>query len=208
MEDKNKFIDELLDSALAHQRKAVPCPGLEARIMERVRAASNQRPSGGELWNLSGKGWIAVAVTAAVVIIIVFARVADRQHAPAARTPQADNAVSTRASNKNLVASREASPSASTMATIISPKHPPPRQREQLRRIKAAHWPAQFPSPAPLSKEEKALIRYVQETPPQVLGASLLEQQSSTEAVEIKPLEIPPLEIQPLAAGATTWESQ
>jgi len=207
MEDKNKFIDELLDSALAHRRKAVPSPGLEARILESVRAASSQRPSGGELWIFSRKGWITVAVAAAVFAIIAVAQIANRQHSPSARTSQAGNAVSAQATNKGIATNPEASPSASTMATIVSPKHTPRLKRVQPRRTETRHWPSQFPFPAPLSPEERALVQYVRETPPEVLAA-LFKEQSTAQHVELKSLKIPPLEIQPLAVGATRRESQ
>ena len=42
MEDKDRFIDELLDSALAQQPRAEPRAGFEGRILERVRATAGE----------------------------------------------------------------------------------------------------------------------------------------------------------------------
>jgi hypothetical protein len=202
MEDKNQFIDELLDSALAHRRGAAPEPGLEARILEGVRAAARKRPSRGALWNFPAKGWMTVAVAAAVISVVAFVRMAERQRTPAAGTSQAVNA---HAMNNNLPS---ATPSATALATIVEPKPTPPSERPKPRRIEAPRWPAQFPTPAPLSPEQKLLIQYVRETPPQVLATPLLKEQSSIQPLEVKPLKIQPIEIKPLELGSTQEEIQ
>jgi len=61
------------------------------------------------------------------------------------------------------------------------------------RRV-AAELPRQerFPSPAPLSEQEQALLSLVAESQPQVLLAFLMEHQPR-EDVRIEPLRVPPL---------------
>ena len=196
MEDKNQFIDKLLDFALAHRRGAAPEPGLEIRILEGLRAAAHKRPSKGALWGFPAKGWITVAVTASVISVGAFVRIADRQPTPTARTSQAVHA-------QPMNSNPATPPSPTTLATAIRPKPTPPSERLKPRRTEAPRWPAQFPTPAPLSAEEKLLIQYVRETPPQVLATLRLKERCSIQPLEIKPLEIRPLEIKPLELGPT-----
>lgn len=200
MEDKNRFVDELLDSALAHRRGAAPEPGFEARILAALRAAARKRPDRSTWWSFPASAWITVAVAAAVISIVAVVRVTERQRAPATRTSQAIHAQPT---NSNL-----ATPSPATVATILKPKPAPRSERPRPRRIETPHWPAQFPTPAPLSPEQKLLIQYVRETPPQVLATPLLPERSSIEPLEIKSLEIRPIEIKPFGLGSTQEEIQ
>ena len=209
MEDKSKFIDALLDSALAHRRKAAPSPGLEARILEGVRTASGKGSSPGAVWHFPAEAWLATAVVvAAVATIFIVARLGDRQHVASIQTPQARKTVSTQPPKESVAASPKAAQSAGDLPEVVNPKPPQPHKTRQARRAKASHWSAQFPTPAPLSPEEKALIRYVRETPPQVLATPLLKEQSSNHWLEIKPLKFPPLEIQPLSLGPNRAEEQ
>ncbi len=195
MEDNDRFVDELLDSALAHRRVAEPRPGLEGRIMAHVRSASQESSK-----SKARKLWLAAAAAAAVIgLVAIYA--ANLSHNPALQTSQTVNQVPAASPTVTLKASSEPTPAASPATKIAEPKQVARSERKPLRRVEAHHWPSQFPTPAPLSPEEKALVRYVRETPPQVLAEPILKPDSTIQRVEVKPLEIPPLEIKPLALG-------
>ncbi len=158
MEDNDRFVDELLDSALAHQRRAEPHPGFEGRIMERVHAAASERDTGTNVWKL----WVAAAATAAVVVTFVAIYVANRSPSPAPQISQAGNAVSAPTPTEKLKANSEPIPAADPAPKVPEPKRVARRERKPSRRAQVHHWPSQFPTPAPLTPEEKALVRYVQ----------------------------------------------
>jgi len=204
MEDNDRFVDELLDSALAHQRRAEPHPGFEGRIMERVHAAASERDTGTNVWKL----WVAAAATAAVVVTFVAIYVANRPHNPAPQISQAENAVSAPSPTETLKANSDPNPAAGAAMKVAEPKQVARSERKSSRQVEAHRWPSQFPTPAPLTAEEKALVQYVQQTPPQVLAEPNLKREPTVQNVEIKPLEIPSLEIEPLALGPTGKATQ
>lgn len=194
MKDKDRFVDQLLDSALLHHRAAQQRPGLEGRILERVRATAGEEIARGKAWKL----WIAAAATVAVVTFVAI-RVANRSHSPAVETSEAVNTVPSTSSKQTLAANAGATPKAVSTAPIVEPKPIAHRNSTRSRRVEAHRWPSQFPTPAPLTAEQKALVQYVRETPPQVLTASLFKQKSEDRPIEIRLLKIAPLEIQPLS---------
>ena len=200
MEDKNRFVDHLLDSALANQRGAEPRAGFEGRILARVRAASRQ--------SRRKVFWLASAATASAVLVFVGIYVARRSHQPAVQPSQTANAVPAPSPGETLTANSEAAPKASPATSVIEPKRIARHQGKPSRQFETHHWPSQFPTPAPLTPEQKALVRYVQETPPQVLEQPIFKAEITVQHVEIKPLEIPSVEIKPLALGTTREDIQ
>ncbi len=200
MQDKERFVDELLDSALAHQRGAEPRAGFETRILAHVRAASTQ--------SSRKTFWLASAATAAAVITLAAIYVARRPHRPVVETSQAVRAVPSPSPNETLTASSQSAPKASPGTSVIEPKRIARRQSKPSRGVEAHHWPSQFPTPAPLTDEQKALVRYVQETPPHVLAEPILKAEFTVHSVEIAPLKIAPLEIQPVSLASTQGQMQ
>jgi hypothetical protein len=195
MEDNHRFVDELLDSALTHNRATGPRPGLEGRILAHVRSASQESSK-----SKARKLWLASAATAvALALVAIYA--ANLSHNPAPQTSQTVNEVPAASPTERLKASSEPAPAAHPATKVTEPKRIARHERKPAHRVQAHHWPSQFPTPAPLSPEEKALVRYVQQTPPQVLVEPILKPDSTIQRVEVKPLEIPPLEIKPLALG-------
>ena len=201
MEDKDRFVNDLLDSALAQQRRAEPRAGFEGRILERVRVARRMRAG-------SRKRWLAVPTVAAAAVLIAAIYLARRPHSPAVQTPQARNAVSAPEPSETLTANSGTTPKPAIATTVVEPRRTVHRERKTTHRVEAHHWPSQFPTPAPLTPEEKALVQYVRETPPQVLAASLSRAQSLNQPVKIKPLVIAPLEIKPMSVEAPNEEIQ
>ena len=202
MEDNHRFVDELLDSALAHRRVAEPRPGLEGRILSQVRSASQESSR-----SKARKLWLAAAAAAAVIgLVAIYA--ANLSHNPALQTSQAVNEVPAASPTERLKANSEPAPAAHPATKVAAPKRIARSETKPSRRVKAHHWPSQFPTPAPLSPEEEALVQYVRETPPQVLAASIFKERFLDQPVEIKPLKIAPLEIAPLAVGPAGEEIQ
>ncbi len=204
MENNNKFVEKLLDSALLHRTKPEPAPGLEARILERVRADAGEQSDRKKLW----KFWVAAVAAGAAVAMITMIYVANRSHSPAANTTQAGNAVPAPAPGEKPAANTEATLQPRSKEVVAAPMQAARRENKPARRAETRHWPSQFPTPAPLSPEEKALVQYVRGTPSEVLAASLAQEKSAGQWLEIKPLKIPPLEIPPLSAAAARQESQ
>src|SRR5690242_21007671 len=202
MEDKGRFVDQLLDSALAHRRAAEPRPGLEGRILERVRATAGEEIAGAKAWKL----WIAAAATV-VVVVFVAIRVANRLHSPAFETSHSANVVPPASPRDTLAANSGTAPRAGNATTMVEPKRTARRDSTRSRRVKAHHWPSQFPTQAPLTAEQKALVRYVQKTPPRVLAEPILKAEFTVQPLEITPLTIPPLKIKPMAAGPAGEEN-
>jgi hypothetical protein len=202
MEDKDQFVDELLDSALAQQRGAEPRPGLEGRILERARAAGSMPSSSRKRW-IIGPG-----VAAAVVVMVAAIHVTHRPHSPAIHTPQAGNIVPASAPRNTLTASSRTTPEKATAAMVPDSKQLVRRVRKSSRRVEAHRWPSQFPTPRQLSPEEEALVQYVRNTPPQVLAKPILKADFTVQRVNIKPLKIAPLEMRPLSLGSKQGEMQ
>jgi acyl-CoA synthetase (AMP-forming)/AMP-acid ligase II len=200
--DNDRFIDELLDSALTQQRRAEPGSRLEGRILAHVRTAS-ERNAGRKTWEL----WLAAAATAAIVVFFAI-HLANRSQSPVRKTSQASNAVPVPSPTETLKANSEPAPAAADATKVVEPKQAARRERKTLRRAEAHHWPSQFPTPAPLTAEQRALVQYVRETPPQVLAAPILKADFTVHRVKIKPLDIPSLEIRPFALGPVEEEVQ
>lgn len=201
MERKDRFVDELLESALHHRREAEPRSGLEGRILESVHAAASEHRSRKGLWF----AFTGAAVAAAICIAVL---VTNRPRTPTVQTPQASQAVSAQPQHQELAARPEAIPRPNRAATVLGAKQTARKAPRRTRQAEAHHWPAQFPTPAPLTNEEKALIRYVQETPPKVLAEPIFKGKPTIQQVEIKPVEIPPVVIKPVEFGSAGAEMQ
>jgi hypothetical protein len=159
-EEKNKHLDELLDSALLSYSAAEPRPGMETRILASLREAESKEVS--RLWNLK---WIwAGAALAAAVLLLVFARVS---HHPAAIP---GNAVAHRQSF--TPSQRPAQQKLSAPENVV--RHRPPKHAPiqiENAELPLSHRPAVFPSPSPLSEQEKLLLSYYARTPREELIA-------------------------------------
>lgn len=175
MEDKEHFdfVDELLAASLAHYGSEEPRPGLEARILANVRA--RERASRGRAW-----AW-GLAASATLLILVLVLHIREHLPRPALIPPPA--------------AANHPQPSPTAAGTK------PPELRASPRKTRIARvaqpWPDQFPSPTPITEEEKLLVAYVRETPKSALSSAAKEQ--TAEEVEIPDLTVAALKIQELA---------
>jgi hypothetical protein len=145
--DKEQLADKWLDAALKQYGEAEPRAGLEGRILASVRA-NDQRLVGWWQWP------VAAAVAALLVAAIILM---GRWHGQATQDVTANRpSIPIRAHSLNA-----ASSAANNSATARK------SQRKALARSPDADAPRldQFPSPQPLSEQEKMLAHYVQARP-------------------------------------------
>jgi len=193
MDDKRdeRFVNELLDASLKHYRSEDPRAGLENRILANVRAAGHAaRPRGTWVW--------AIAASAAIVMIAAAAAYVSRRQpatvqvptpfaatkpVPAPKRPQALTSQSE--ASKPVTLARQTSPAQRALPGTVR------QVAGKTRR------PEQFPTPAPLSEEEKLLLAYASQVPISDTD-NLLNRDPKIEPVEIPELKIPRIEIEEL----------
>ena len=143
-------LDRELDAVLARYSGVEPRAGLETRILARLRA-EEERPRVHAWWR-----WSVAAAMAAVVVIAVALiwRSARQSHSVAIRTSI------TTAGPKTPEAAVTANP-ASSVAHQQAPTRRPGTHRAPAVTAPAAPKLDQFPSPQPLSEQEKVLAGYV-----------------------------------------------
>lgn len=193
----DQFLDKLLDATLERARGAEPRPGLEGRVMARLRAErAAQSPF---TWT-----WRLVAGLAALVVVAMTLRMLMRygstprprgtapslvsqSHGPEAASPPA-----------STVVSRPAAPNSAAPPQPAGRAHrrSAPRHERRVRWERgsvhlASAEPKQFPSPSPLSEEERLLLR-AKDAPPSVLVAWGGNDVAGN--LQIRDLDIPPLE--------------
>ena len=153
--DKQMQIDEMLDSLLANYSSAEPRPGMETRILANLRDAEKKAPQG--WWNFK---WLwAGLVTAAIVIAVVLIGGQNRT------TPAANVIVKT------------SQPAPQPQTQPLAPVNPQATARVHRRKpatvptapqnatLALNHRPAVFPTPTPLSEQERPLLQYCSRTP-------------------------------------------
>jgi hypothetical protein len=163
-EDRNEFADRLIDAALMRYSDAEPRFGLESRILANVRTQRAQAR-----WRFG----IGMAACAAVVILFVIGVAVMRRPQPsktvagdvsAAKTPVREAARAAIAAS-----SHKATPGLHTRhRTTVARRTPEPRRE-------------QFPSPAPLSEQERLLIQYANATPKEELLTVITMQKAREE---------------------------
>ncbi len=168
--EKQDFVDRLLEASIAHGASQEPRVGLEGRILAGV--AARQRKTRGLTWAL---GLAASAL--AVVAIGVTARLT--RHSPWSPSQPSDVTVTR--------------PQPVAKVAPIAPKRIPAKTVRVSRA--AAQRPQQFPTPAPLSEQEKLLLLYVKETPESILAAP---PKDATKDLEIPALNIAALQVKDL----------
>jgi hypothetical protein len=163
--EKRDELDRLIDSVLVGYVDAEPLAGLEQRVLERVRLAHVGRRS--RVW----WGWTLAAVATAAAVLVIAERprpvrpLVGQSFRPAELLP--------RAPAQNLRQAERPAPQKQKARNLATQNRLPKRD--------------QFPTPAPLTAEERALI--------QLAGFDSPGLQSPA---ELSPIEIAPIEIAPL----------
>jgi len=153
-QNKEKQLDDLLNSLLSHYASAEPRPGLETRVLTTIRQARSAREV---RW--MGLGWwwaVGAATVAMTAAVIAFSFYGGRSH-PAKKQIQ-------RAAQQRTIPAPKGDFGLGP-AIGRSVKHP--RRQVHLAEVKKEV----FPTPAPLSQQEKLLLRYLAGTPRQEVQA-------------------------------------
>jgi hypothetical protein len=166
-DDRNE-LDRLIDHSLAMYIAQEPLAGLEDRVLNRIRLDNDGRRRATWRWAL------AVPAFAAVILVVVISR--------DSRTPVAPKPAPIGTAHVETPA-----PAAPAPATIHAAL--PGRATKPTRTLPKRD---QFPTPTPLTPEERASVA-MPPLPPAALQA-LADLQKSSEEIRIEPLEIPPLD--------------
>ena len=174
-------LDEILNAALTSYSMEGPRPGLEQRVLNRVRY------EGLHFW----KSWllppIGILVSACLLLVVISI---PEVWKPAPRRPGA------------VPSARLAQTSRPIPATAPLKRSEPPnlsRKRERPNAEKVArrerHLPKldRFPSPTPLTSEEHALIVLATYPPQNVPKALLKSGRAAEQPIQIEPIKIEPL---------------
>ncbi len=184
----DRFADDLLEASLEQYRGEEPRAGLEMRILAGVRTrerAARRR------W----LGW-AVAVCAGMVAMIAltlhFVRAPVRQPTPRASLPPKESGA-----QRALLQPPLAQQPPPSFGAHRAPLQPP---QQQVRRVTIRHSrPEQFPTPFPLTEQEKLLLAYVNiATRPDLVAATSKADEAPITELAISAIKIAPLEIKPL----------
>jgi hypothetical protein len=157
-QEKDKQMDELLDSLLAAYSSAEPRPGLETRILANLSAAEREVATA-RWWNWKWL-WAGMAVAAALIIIAV-ALIGGRHRIAAPPT-----VVQTQQPAPSQPEVQSSAPAIhSETARIHSRKPSTAPITQQNATLARRDRPAVFPTPTPLSEQEQLLLRYYASTP-------------------------------------------
>lgn len=184
-------LDLLLDSALATYADPGPDAGLEHRVLAAMEAA--RHPAERPRVFTKTRRWLpwAVAVPIAAGLLLLWLSIPKPVHAPTS-TPQ--------------IAERHQA--AENFPTISQPVQPPRNNAHHPHRSQPAMNPSVpsqaaraiplpkldvFPTPTPLSPEERALVTVAETGPPSQREALIKSQQHSDAPLSIAELNIPPL---------------
>jgi len=179
--DKDRFVDDLLDASLRRYRSEEPRAGLENRILANVRASDRALQPRRWVW-----AWTLAASATVLILAVVVLRFTSRPASRTAGTLPALQTIAPKPEPQKMVA----------VAPWVS--HIPGRPVRALRSpAPESRRPEQFPTPSPLSEQEKLLLRYVESMPLPELAIQTGTKQ--TEQLSIPKLRIAALEIKPLA---------
>jgi len=185
---KHIELDSTLDAALARYAAVEPRPGLEERVLANLRAERAQVPDRSR-WRVYCIAWSMVGALAAVVVVVV---------ALAWRSGKPSHPVITDHSSAPAQVSKEPATLTVSNGDVNQVRTDPirPQARAETRRTPVPHSQLkvvmaenpkldQFPSPRPLTEEEKLALDYVQQFPEE---ASLIAraQAASDQEKELK----------------------
>jgi hypothetical protein len=185
--DKQMQMDDMLDSLFANYSSAEPRPGLETRILANLREAEEKEATHG-WWNFKWlwAGAVAAAIVIAAVLINGRHRIEPPTHVIVKTSP---------ASPQPDIQPRV--PAVRNETVRIRPRKSLAPTRPQNAALALNERPAVFPTPTPLSEQEKLLLSYLAGTPREQVIAqshpdepSVVGDQDQTEAIP-NPMHIP-----------------
>ncbi len=184
--DRDPFVDDLLDAMLARHRNAEPRPGLDERVLARLRAEQQPKPWSGWTWRLAAgvAGLAIVLATAHWARRTVFAPGTPARSSGSSEMSKSSTSVS--ASRPEVAKPVASHPARRTTSRTV-------RQAAPIRSGRGVEPRREvFPSPTPLSEQERLLIAYLKLNSSRDFPA-LHSADEEIEEIQIKPLEIVPL---------------
>jgi hypothetical protein len=154
--EKEKQMDEVLDSLLANYSSAEPRPGLETRILANLRDAPGREALRGP-WNFRWL-WAGTAVVAAIVVALVLIGRGGYAPQPPNAVVQARQPVSSQPEIQS-VGPETANTIPASHRKKLAPTH------HQDVNLALSQRPSVFPTPTPLSEQERLLLSYYSRTP-------------------------------------------
>jgi hypothetical protein len=159
-------LDSMLDDALSVYSGAEPLEGLEDRILHRVRA--------GEVTRRRPLRWAFAFAATAVVVLVAIVMPVPRNPAPKPRdTARAEIPATV---EQPRIASQQ------RRSRVAARRAPSPKQE-------------QFPAPAPLTAEERALRSFVERNAAEAQQVFAQLRKRTNDPIEIQPIQIAPLRI-------------
>jgi hypothetical protein len=193
-DQRDQFVDELLGASLKQYRGEEPGPGLEMRILGGLR--TRQRAAGRR-----GLAWAVAAcagMLAAIVLTLHFVHTPLRQPTPSAALPFKESG----AQRAPLQAAKPSPMPGSADSRFWSPRlvrAPKEKPRTPKPGVRATKRPEQFPTPLPLTEQEKLLLAYLNEaTKPELVAGGNETSEVPVTELEIPAIKIASLEIKPL----------
>jgi hypothetical protein len=152
--DKQMQIDDMLDSLLANYSSAEPRPGLETRILANLREAEKKASQGWWDFKWLWAGVVVAAIIMAAVLINGRHRIEPPTHVivknsqPVLQPEIQPHAPAAREETVRIRRRKRSAPNLPQNAMLAL------NQRPEI-----------FPTPTPLSEQEKLLLRYLARTP-------------------------------------------
>lgn len=160
---KDKQMDEILDSLLAQYSDVEPRSGLEQRILANLSDTAHK-----EImlpwWNVK---WLWAGAAVAAVIIVAAVLIAGRRHilAPTPTVVQTQQHAPLQPKVQRSLST--------TAGTVRHSRKPSVVARPQNTTLALSQRPAIFPTPTPLSEQERLMFTYLSNTPQEVVVAQL-----------------------------------
>ncbi|MGA9565684.1 MAG: hypothetical protein WBS19_09200 [Candidatus Korobacteraceae bacterium] len=176
----NQELEKILDQALSEYRDAEPLSGLEDRVMRRIQEQKAIRQPRGLRWAIA----LGCAAAIAFAMWLGLERRPPQTTAPSARAnpesvqPAPVQVPSVAVADTGANASHRPKPARQTASAMAPPEQP-------------THvMPAVFPSPTPLTAEERAFVAALQRDPVAMPTASDADTAITIAEIEIKPLSV------------------
>jgi hypothetical protein len=173
--EKDKQMDEMLDSMLANYSAAEPRPGLETRILANLRESPEKQTAQG-WWNFK---WLwAGVVAAAIVMAAVLIGGRHRTAPPANVMVKIDQPVP----QPEIQPHEPIVPKKTARIHRRKPSTAPTAQQNAA--LALSQRPANFPTPVPLSEQERMMFSYLENTPQEIIVAQLPRNNDQKESEE------------------------
>lgn len=192
MKHEDEF-DGLLNEALREVREAEPRMGLEGRVLAGVRAAGEERKLG--WWK-----WVAVAAVVVMIVLGVGVRHASKEEVVVTRPEKVEEARPVESATGPAKPTERVEPS--VVKAVGSQKQRRTVQSKNVVRSKREGKPdptvmaaarAPFPTPVPLTDEEKALRRWAAARPEVMVKLNEEPKEAVENPITIRPLMTDPI---------------